>query len=135
MRTRNDLPWSQKVVRAVFNFSKQYFPQYDPLAQRVHFWQRCRTVVAKCPKVFLSNPKKFEKSKKNISHQMFFLELIVWHLDCIYGNPAEKNKTKMKLNKSKYKKVRKICTLFKKTVPLIVDWTRKYSFGNCADVF
>ena len=117
-RIGNDLPGSPKVVKAVFNFSKHFFPQYDPLAQRVHFWQRCRTVVAKSPKVFPSNPKKFETSKK-ISHQMFFLELIVWHVDCSFGNPSEKFKRKMKLSQSKYKKDKKICTIFKK------NWSSK----------
>ena len=45
---------------------------------------------------------------------MFFLELIVWHVDCNFGNPAEKFRTKMKLSQPKYKKDKKICTIFKK---------------------
>ena len=45
---------------------------------------------------------------------MFFLELIIWHVDCNFGNPAEKIRTKMKLSQSKYKKDKKIWTIFKK---------------------
>ena len=52
-------------------------------------------------------PEKVWKLKKKISHQMFFRELIVWHVDCSSRNPADKIKTKMKLNQSKYKKTQK----------------------------
>ena len=135
LRVRSDLPWSRKVVNAVYNFfSKQFSLTLFRWHKECGFDNAAEQLSPKVRK-FFPQIRKSLKNQKKISHPRFFLELIVWHVDCNFGNPSEKFKRKMKLSQSKYKKDKKICKIFTKIVSLFVDWTRKYSFGNCADVF
>ena len=71
LRVRNDPHWSQKTVKNLNNFSKQNFLRFVPLAEKVHFWQGCRTVFAIKLKNFRSNPETVDELKKSLTPVVF----------------------------------------------------------------
>ena len=71
LSVRNDPPWSQKIVKIWYIFSKQNFLRFVPMAEKVHFWQGCRTVFAIKQKNFRSNPETVEELKKNLTPIVF----------------------------------------------------------------
>ena len=69
-RVRDDPLWCPKVVKALYIFSKQYLPQFVPLAQRVRFWQRSRKNFDK--KIIRSKCQTNEKNWHNDLHKFSF---------------------------------------------------------------
>ena len=55
----------------MIHFFKTKFTSFCSAAEKVHFWQRCRTVFAIKPKNFRSNPEMVDELKKNLTPVVF----------------------------------------------------------------
>ena len=99
-------------ARVLNIFSKHCFLQLVPLAQKLQFWQCCRTVVARSSKVFSSNLETFEELN-------FFLEIFFspWKdpLTCRpeCWKPCRKRFVKVKKISQKTKRTKKVGKLQK----------------------
>ena len=135
LRVQNDPPWSQKNVENWYIFSKQNFLRFVPLAEKVHFWQGCRTVFAIKLKNFRSNPETVDELKKNLTPVVFPRKDPLATRGKFCKPCLRIFSRKWSWINQKTKKTNKICTIFTKKKQKNVAWTRKNIFDNCDKVF
>ena len=134
LRLRNDPPWSQKIVKILYIFSKQKVFRFVPLAEKVHFWQGCRTVSAIKPKNFRSNPETVEELKKHLTPIVFprknpLARRVQFCKPCLRKfSQIEAESIKIQKRKIKFAQ-------FSQKKRENVAWTRKNNSGKCDKVF
>ena len=72
---------------------------------------------------------------KKIKHQLFFLEKILWHLECSFANPAWENSAENEAESIRIQKGQIKFAHFSQKKRENVAWTRKNIFDNCDKVF